>query len=347
MCVCVCEGQDSEIFSIHVLSAELKRALRPYTVTGKPTGIKLGSGAYGTVIELVSAGETVAGKVFKTSSYVHQQARINKLLGELILLTQVHHSNLVKCKGVCFLENETMPVLLMEKLMSSLHAYLLDPTNSNVTLMVKLSILHDVACGLVYLHQHTPAIIHRDLTAKNVLLDSQQKAKIADFGNARIMDLDPEATPETITALPGTREYMPPEAESGSAKYGPSLDVFSFGHLSLFTINQSLVPPHFPPNYTNARGKLRAYPEVRRRKQHLDKAEQLLNGKHPLVVLVKQCLHNNPAQRPQTTELVATVQDILGTLGGGNCRISPCLPCFVPQSPQHSLTPCLLSHLSS
>ena len=55
------------------------------------------------------------------------------------------------------------------------------------------------------------------------------------------MGLDPEATPGIYTALPGTPDYMPPEAQGDSAKCGPSLDVFSFEHLSLFTINQSLV----------------------------------------------------------------------------------------------------------
>ena len=206
-----------------------------------------------------------------------------------------------------------MPVLLMERLRSSLHAYILNSTNWNIALETKLCILHDVASGLVCLHSHKPAIIHRDLTAKNVLLDSEQRAKIADFGNARIMDLDPEVTPETFTSLPGTQEYMPPEAEGGSTKYDPSLDVFSFGHLSLFTIIQSPVHPLLPSTYTDAEG-LHARSEVKRREKHLAKAEQLLGVEHSLVVLVKQCLHNYSARRPRTAELVTRIQDILGTL---------------------------------
>ena len=57
--------------------------------------------------------------------------------------------------------------------MSNLHAYLLDSTNSNIPIVRKLSILYDVAKGLVYVHSHTPAIIHRYLTGNNVLLDSE------------------------------------------------------------------------------------------------------------------------------------------------------------------------------
>ena len=88
----------------------------------KPTGIELGSATFGRVIELLSAGEIVAGKVFRTSSTIHHEV-MNRLYAELTLMTQVHHPNIVQFKGVCFLENETMPVLLIERMGNSLHAY--------------------------------------------------------------------------------------------------------------------------------------------------------------------------------------------------------------------------------
>ena len=306
--------ENSESITSFLTADLLVCQLKPYTRKAKPTGTKLGSGTYGKVIELTSAGEIVAGKVFKTSLTTDHQV-MNKLCGELSLMAQIHHPNIVQCKGVCFLKHQTMPVVLMERLTSSLHAYILHPIGSNLAYDRKISILHDVASGLVYLHHHMPAIIHRDLTAKNVLLDSELRAKIADFGNARIMDLDPETTPETFTSLPGTREYMPPEAEGGSTKYDTSLDVFSFGHLSLFTIIQSPVHPLLPSTYTDDEG-LHARSEVKRREQYLDKAEQLLGEEHSLVVLVKQCFHNYPAQRPQTAELVTRLQDTLDALEG-------------------------------
>ena len=78
-------------------------------------------------------------------------------------MAKVHHPNIVHFEGVCFLENQTMLVLLMEQLISNLHAYLLKPTNLNIAIVLKLSILHDVARGLVYLHSHTPAIIHIEI----------------------------------------------------------------------------------------------------------------------------------------------------------------------------------------
>ena len=124
----------------------------------------------------------------------------------------------------------------MEKLDGSLDDLL--ETVPNIPLVLKQSILEDVSRGLLYLHMHDPQIIHRDLTAKNVLLTSSLVAKITDFGNSRIINLPPGQLAKTMSRLPGTQAYMPPEALSGSSRYGPSLDVFSFGHLALFTITQ-------------------------------------------------------------------------------------------------------------
>ena len=291
--------------------ADLHRArLKPYTRKATPTGKMLGIGTYGSVIELRSAGETVAGKVFRMSSTVQLQAVADRVCGELIMMTQLHHPNIVQCKGVSVLTDHPLPVLLMERLTTSLHDYLLHPDNSNLSVERKVSFLRDTASGLDYLHSQTPAIIHRDLTAKNVLLDSQLRAKIADFGNSRIMDLDPEASPETLTGLPGTLEYMPPEAQGGSVAYDPSLDVFSFGHLSLFTVTQTLIKPLPPTYHDHLTDKVCCHSEVKRREKSVEAAELLLSENHPLLTLMKECLHNNPTRRPRTGELLTRLQEM-------------------------------------
>ena len=221
--------------------------------------------------------------------------------------------------------------------MTSLHAYLLDPVNSNLPLERKVSFLLDTARGLDYLHSHTPAIIHRDLTATNVLLTSQLTAKITDFGNSRFMDLDPNATPTTFTTIPGTLEYMPPEAQGmstqvASKQFYPSLDVFSFGHLSLFTVTQTQVRL-LPPTYTDPEtgkttysslelhyhfysiGLVQGLSALKRREQFVKKAEQLLSQNPDLLQLIKQCLHNLPVKRPLT-------RDVMGILSRmGKCSI--------------------------
>ena len=293
--------------------------LKPYTRKAKPTGTVLGSGTYGSVIELTSAGETVAGKIFRVSSTVRRQAIGNKMCGEVIMMLQLSHPHIVQCKGVSLLVDQPLPVLLMERLVSSLHDYLLHQDNSSLPLKIKMSILLGTASGLDYLHSRTPAIIHRDLTATNVLLDSELRAKITDFGNSRIMDLNPESSPESLTGLPGTPEYMPPEAQGA---YDPSLDVFSFGHLSLFTITQALIRPLLPPTFPDSAGKLHARSEVMRRETSVKSAEKFLSKIPSLVDMIKQCLHNNPAQRPRTGELVTRLREMM-TSGKLSCTYSP------------------------
>ena len=98
--------------------ADLRRALvaqlKPYTRKATPTGKVLGSGTYGSVIELISARETVAGKVFRMSSSVNLRTIANRVCGELITMVRLHHSNIVQCKGMSLLTDQPLPVLLME-----------------------------------------------------------------------------------------------------------------------------------------------------------------------------------------------------------------------------------------
>ena len=148
-------------------------------------------------------------------------------------MSNLRHPNVTQFLGLCFLPNCHLPVLLMERLEGSLDDLL--ETVPNIPLVLKRSMLEDVARGLLYLHTHDPPIIHRDLTAKNVLLTTSAfVAKISDLGNSRIVNLQPGQLAQTLSRLPGTLVYMPPEALTVECRYGPSLDIFSFGHLTLF-----------------------------------------------------------------------------------------------------------------
>ena len=155
-----------------------------------------------------------------------------KYVQECQLMSDLRHPNITQFMGVCFLPNCQLPVLLMERLDASLDEVL--ESVPNIPLILKRSILEDVAKGLLYLHKHDPQIVHRDLTAKNVLLTSSLSAKITDFGNSRIVNIEPGQLAQTLSRNPGTLVYMPPESLTDGARYGPSLDVFSFGHLGLF-----------------------------------------------------------------------------------------------------------------
>ena len=155
-----------------------------------------------------------------------------KYVQECQLMSDLHHPNIIQFLGVCFLPNCQLPLLVMEKLDGNLDDLL--ETVPNIPFTLKCSILGDVARGLLYLHKRTPQIIHRDITAKNVLLTSSLVGKITDLGNSRIVNVLPGQLAQTLSRNPGTLVYMPPEALTAAARYGPSLDIFSFGHLGIF-----------------------------------------------------------------------------------------------------------------
>ena len=148
----------------------------------------------------------------------------------------LRHPNITQFLGLCFLEECDLPLLVMERLEMSVDDLM--ECSPSIPLSIKVSILTDTSSGLAYLHSRAPPIIHRDLTARNVLLTSALSAKISDMGNSRIVNLRPGQQVQTLTRSPGTTVYMPPEALSESHQYGPSLDVFSFGHLALFVLSQ-------------------------------------------------------------------------------------------------------------
>ena len=159
-----------------------------------------------------------------------------KYVQECHLMSNLRHPNVTLFIGVCFLPNCQLPLLVMERLEGSLDNLL--ETIPSIPLALKRSFLEDTAQGLLYLHKHDPQIIHRDLTAKNVLLTSSLVAKITDLGNSRIVNIQPGQLAQTLSRNPGTLVYMPPEALTAASRYGPSLDVFSFGHLGIFVVLQ-------------------------------------------------------------------------------------------------------------
>ena len=97
----------------------------------------------------------------------------------------------------------------MEKLQTSLDNLL--ETSPNIPLDVKVYLLTGTAQGVVYLHSHDPPIAHRDLTARNILIDFGLTAKIADLGVARMVNIQPGQLAATMTNAPGNNLYMPPE----------------------------------------------------------------------------------------------------------------------------------------
>ena len=150
-----------------------------------------------------------------------------------------YHPNVIKFLGVCILPNfPNQPAMVMEKIhRGNLHNYLAGSATS-IDLTRKLHILQGVANGLHYLHHGCGlTVVHMDLKASIVLLTKNYDAKISGFRKACL------ASDKNVLASKSRYdpEYMPPEVITDSEmKCNPtiSIDIFSFGVLALFTLNQ-------------------------------------------------------------------------------------------------------------
>ena len=258
-----------------------------------PTGLILGSGTYGDVLEVEYKGILYAAKKYRISHF-------NDIAREHEILTRIRHVNIVSYCGICKLSTDKSTVIIMERMKFNLSCFLHE--HELYPLHKKVRLLFDTAAGLNHLHSRRPAIIHRDLSANNVLLDSNGVAKISDFGNSRIVDFS--QTPEIFTSNPGTLDYMPPEALEGGS-YTDKLDTFSYGHLAIHIILQRRPHPILRPTY-RANGRLFPRTEVERRSIYIDAVKKLLPeaNKLPLLDNILKCLKDDPEERPSSCDIL-------------------------------------------
>ena len=265
------------------------------------TGKRLGSGAFGVVEELTVGGTHYAGKTLHSTLLdTHNEGIdrvIKRFISECKLISQVRHPNIVQFMGLCLFHNSIHPSLVMEKLDLNLENVL--GTYNDLPLPLTVRILKDITKGLIYLHGKTPPIIHCDLTARNVLVNKASMiAKIADLGNALM--IDPAKLSNTLSRAPGTLPYMPPEAILCKPNYDSMLDMFSFGHLGLFTVTQINPGNLLPATYIDPSidpEKLQARSEVERREEYISILVVKLSKDHVVTKVIIQCLHNSPEKR--------------------------------------------------
>ena len=198
------------------------------------------------------------------------------------------------------MDQYSLPVIVLEKMQHSLRS--LVENYANIPLSVKLSILDEVCLGLRYLHSRNPPIVHRDLTPNNILLGYHLEAKITDLGVAKVMMSDNQ---KTMTKLPGTPDFMPPEALGIRPVYGPSLDVFSYGGVILNVITQLWPQPTDRSQFNPDTELWEIVSEAKRRQQYIDK---VTGGATDLIPLVKSCLDENPKKRPPVAQVSVTIK---------------------------------------
>ncbi|KAI3467556.1 hypothetical protein Pfo_024219 [Paulownia fortunei] len=177
---------------------------------------KLGQGGFGTVYKgVLPDGREIAVKRL----FFNNKHRASNFYNEVKIISSVEHKNLVRLLGCSCSGPES---LLVYEFMpnKSLDRFIFEEIGDNCR----------DSRGLVYLHENTKTrIIHRDIKASNILLDSRLRAKIADFGLARSFQEDKS---HISTAIAGTLGYMAPEYLA-HGQLTEKADVYSFGVLLL------------------------------------------------------------------------------------------------------------------
>ena len=271
------------------------------------SGRELGVGSYSSVLELSYKGLKCAGKRLHKTLYDQGLAIGPEVLerfgAECELLSQLRHPRMVQFLGLHFEEDCDVPILVLEcmsyALSDCIEQYGILPNE------VSYSILQDVALGMYYLHSRSPVIIHRDLTANNVLLTPNMTAKISDLGMAKIINIAPAQMTRRMTVCPGTQSYMPPEALTANPQYDTKLDCFSFGVLTthVFCGEWPIGSEYLQADPKNP-GHLYPLTETQRRDKYLKR----IGSDHPLLGLIHRCLKNLPSERPNAQEILGEVK---------------------------------------
>ncbi|MFS7930374.1 putative protein kinase RLK-Pelle-DLSV family [Helianthus anomalus] len=199
--------------------------LRDATVDFSPAN-KLGEGGFGPVYKgTLDDGRVIAVKQLSIAS--HQGK--SQFIAEIATISAVQHRNLVKLYGCC-IDGEKR-LLVYEYLENkSLDQALFGENRLSLSWPTRFEICLGIARGLAYLHEESRIrVVHRDVKASNVLLDSDLNPKISDFGLAKLYD---DKKTHMSTRVAGTIGYLAPEyAMRGHLT--EKADVFGFGVVAL------------------------------------------------------------------------------------------------------------------
>ncbi|XP_054777224.1 G-type lectin S-receptor-like serine/threonine-protein kinase At4g27290 [Prosopis cineraria] len=264
---------------------------------------KIGEGGFGPVYKgKLASGQEIAVKRLSESS----GQGLQEFKNEVITISQLQHRNLVKLLGCCIHKDDRM--LIYEYMPNqSLDSLLFDETKrSTLTWQQRLDIIVGVARGILYLHRDSRLrIIHRDLKASNVLLDSEMNPKISDFGMARMFGRD--QTEAKTNRLVGTYGYMPPEyAIDGHFSF--KSDVFSFGVLLLELLSGKKNKGFFHPDHKlNLLG--HAW-KLWTEENALELMDTILENQFPASEALRciqvglSCVQQNPEDRPTMSQVL-------------------------------------------
>ncbi|KAL8462858.1 hypothetical protein ACS0TY_033747 [Phlomoides rotata] len=299
---------------------ELKKATRGFRDKGV-----LGFGGFGKVYK----GTLPNSKTQVAVKRIHHESKqgLREFMTEIKSIGRLRHKNLVLLQGWCRCRGD---LLLVYDFMpnGSLDKYIYDEPNTVLTWEQRFKIIKGVASALLYLHEEwEQTVIHRDIKAGNVLLDSEMNGRLGDFGLAKLYERN--ASP-TTTKVVGTLGYLAPELTK-TGKPTTSSDVFAFGALLLEVVcgRRPIEAKAMPEELILVDWVWDKWKEG----SILEVVDPRLKGEYDEIEVVDViklglwCSDNAPGRRPSTRQVVrilegeAPLPEVLGPDGGG--RISP------------------------
>uniref|UniRef100_A0A0D9WV78 Protein kinase domain-containing protein n=1 Tax=Leersia perrieri TaxID=77586 RepID=A0A0D9WV78_9ORYZ len=196
------------------------------TVLNEPSyiGFSASTGGFGKVYKGVLPSSKLEVAVKRVSHESRQ--RMKEFVAEVVSIGRIRHRNIVQLLGYCRRKGELL--LVYDYMINgSLDTYIYNnDLKPALNWDQRFHIIKGVASGLFYLHDKwEKVVIHRDIKASNVLLDSEMNGRLGDFGLARLYD---HGTDLQTTHVVGTMGYLAPELVC-TGKASPLTDVFAFG----------------------------------------------------------------------------------------------------------------------
>lgn len=193
---------------------------------------KIGEGAYASVYEAIHirTNVQVAMKVFSKIRLRDPEYHKN-YLREIDLLKRLDHPFLVTLFDI--VQNDSFEAIVMEYVSGG---SLLDFINSLREIHVSTArrLFQQLIIAIQFLHSKLH-IVHRDIKAENILIDSHQNIRLIDFGFSR-----PFQNKLPLTTICGSPGYAAPELLLKSS-YTQSIDIYSVG-IILYAITQGHLP---------------------------------------------------------------------------------------------------------
>ena len=312
--VCICWDRKCSSMGEMDSEREARVLLEQYKLLDvEETGKDLGDGSFSAVVNLKYMGLQCAGtKIHKrVVCDEDSDALLWRFLEACSVRNKLRHPHIVQFIGVYAKQDCILPIIVSESLPTTLTQCL--DRYGVLRPVVIYSILRDVALALAYMHGQLPPILHRDLTANNVLLSSSMTAKLADVGVARIVDWRPAEMDRPPMCK--RRAHLPPEMFKPDATFTKLVDIFSYGVLTIHILSGRLPVPNNTsftdedvPNASTGSFNLQRSLSI----SEADCLPEFLSeiGDHPLTDTIHNCLKRSPSLRPPMSETLQLVSDL-------------------------------------